>query len=596
MEKTLNNQKGQAALIMVMVILSVLAVLITSLGFITYNALKSAGNVVSSSQSYYVAEAGAEDALLRIVNRLSYQNSYTLTVGAGSTQVNVSGPLTSLTVTSQGSVDNRVRKVEVDMGTNQSSTNVGFNYGIQVGFGGLSMDNNSGVIGNVYSNGTISGGNNNSYITGTAISANGVSASADQINETPMPPSSSINFGNSGSTTAVGQSFQVSTNNTLNLLKLYIKRNNSPADATVSIVNDSSGKPGSTVFATGTLVSSSVGSSFGWTSVINWSANPQLNAGVTYWFVINGSSSASKYYIWATNNNGYANGTALVGTYSSGTWTTTSNNNVDGFFEISLGGSVGSIDSVGVGQSGSGDAWSHSITSSSVVGTKYCQTTNNSPVCNTSKADPTTQAFPISSANINDWKSQAAAGTVINGNYTPATSPVNLGPAEITGNLVTNTGQVINVQGTLWVKGNLILGGGTVIRLDPSFGTGSGVIVVDGYTTVNQGVDFSGSGQAGSYIMLVSTNDCNGTGSPSGSACTSSNSAVDLEQNSRNVIVFAENGQIDVSQNAFAQQVTGYKIHLNENASISYESGLANVNFITGPGAGFSINSWKEVI
>ncbi len=95
--------------------------------------------------------------------------------------------------------------------------------------------------------------------------------------------------------------------------------------------------------------------------------------------------------------------------------------------------------------------------------------------------------------------------------------------------------------------------------------------------------------------MLVSTNDCDGTASPTGQACTSSNSAVDLLQGSTNVIVFTQKGQINVYNTAIAQQVTGYKIHLQENASINYQTGLANVNFTTGPGAGFKISSWREV-
>ncbi len=113
--------------------------------------------------------------------------------------------------------------------------------------------------------------------------------------------------------------------------------------------------------------------------------------------------------------------------------------------------------------------------------------------------------------------------------------------------------------------------------------------------SITNGVIFSGSGQAGSYLMTISTNDCNGTGSPSGKECTASNSAVDLLQTSQNVIVYAQYGQITVYNNASAYQVTGYKIHLNNNAVITYQTGLANTNFVSGPGAGYEIRSWKEI-
>lgn len=590
--KYIKHEFGQAALVMVLVVMVIILIVIASIGLLTYNDLRTIGNTVSSSQSYYTSEAGIEDALYRIMRGKSYTASYNLTVGSGTTAVSISGPLTSLTVVSTGNVDNRVRKLEVDMGTSESSTDVAFNYGIQVGFGGLSMDNNAGVTGNVYSNGPITGGNSGSYITGTAISANGASAASDQSNKTPIPPTDSIIFANNSSTEDAAQSFQVSASNTLNRVSFYMRKISTPGDISIAVVNDNGGKPGSTTFATGSIPSNQVTATYGWVDVSNWSANPQLNAGVTYWIVLNASNNSSRYYELAANT-AYSNGTASRGVYPGSSWTNTSK---DSYFELFLGGAVGSIDSVGVGTAGTGDAWAHSVTNSNVQGTIYCQTgSGNNKACNTSRSDPTSQTFPISDANINQWKAEAGAGTVISGNYTPSSSPVNLGPARITGNLITNNDQIINVQGTLWIEGNLVLGNGTHISLDPAYGTGSGVIVVDGYMSINNGVVFSGSGQTGSYLMTISTNDCNGVGSPSGKACTSSNSAVDLLQTSQNIIVYAQNGQISVYNNASAYQVTGYKIHLNNNANIVYQTGLADVNFVSGPGAGFTIRSWKEI-
>ena len=175
----IKNQAGQSALVMILVVVTVMLVVISSVGVLTYNDLKTIGNVVDSAQSYYTSESGIEDAVYRIANAKNYSTSYTLNVGTGSTQVDVSGPLTALVVTSNGNISSNYRKLEVGLGTTQSTTNVAFNYGVQVGFGGLEMANNSGVNGNVYSNGSITG-SNGAFVTGTAIDANSPASTPDR--------------------------------------------------------------------------------------------------------------------------------------------------------------------------------------------------------------------------------------------------------------------------------------------------------------------------------------------------------------------------------------------------------------------------------
>jgi hypothetical protein len=61
------------------------------------------------------------------------------------------------------------------------------------------------------------------------------------------------------------------------------------------------------------------------------------------------------------------------------------------------------------------------------------------------------------------------------------------------------------------------------------------------------------------------------------------------------VIIYGSRGQVHLNNTAGAKEVTGYKIFLDNNASITYESGLANANFTSGPGGGFNIPSWKEI-
>jgi hypothetical protein len=80
----------------------------------------------------------------------------------------------------------------------------------------------------------------------------------------------------------------------------------------------------------------------------------------------------------------------------------------------------------------------------------------------------------------------------------------------------------------------------------------------------------SGNGQAGSFPMLLSTN--------------SSGNAINLSNNATGVILYAPNGTIQVSNNGGANQITAKRLHLNNNASIEYVTGLQSQSFSNGPG------------
>ena len=590
----LGREKGQIALITVLILLSATAVLVVAISALTFNEIKKLNNIVRSAQSYYAAEGGIEDAILRLQNRMDYTNPYTLTVGDGSTQVEITGSANQPTVTSRGNVDNRIRKLQVGLQASSTATNIAFNYGVQVGYGGLHMDNNSAVVGNVYSNGPITSGPNNPDITGTVFSASGAAAAVDQKNDTPIPAPNSITFGNTDAAQDVAQSFQVSSTNTINRVELYIKKQSTPGDLTVRITNDNGGNPGSTTFAQGTLSSGDVTGSFGWVSA-TFTSQPQLIAGVTYWLVLDGARNATKYYIWAANAS-YPTGEAKTGEYSSGPWSATG---LDGYFKLYLGGTVGSIDGIDIGTGGTGDGHANTITGSTATGTLYCQgppypgNGNNKPC--TFSLDPSPENMPISEANINQFKADAAAGGTISGDYTPSGGSSSLGPVEITGNMTVPGGHILTITGTVWVHGYITFGNGAQIRLHPAYGTDSGLILSDGYIYIDNGVIFTGSGQPGSYIMTLTTNDCNGTGSPTGQPCTSENSAMYVANNAQNIILYAAAGQLRLRQNVDTYEATAYRLYLEENATVTYESGLVNANFTSGPGAGYEILSWTEI-
>ena len=587
-------KEGQVTIATVLIILAGAVVLVAGLGLLTFNEIKKVNNVVKSAQSYYAAEAGIEDAVLRLRNRMSYDSNYTLNIGEGSTEVDISGPTTALVVTSRGNVSGRFRKIQVNLTTSPSSTNLSFNYGVQVGYGGLEMENNARINGNVYSNGSITGAPG-AAITGDAFAATGTALTPDQVNDTPIPPPDSITFGNAAASQDVAQSFILSTTNTINKVSLYIRKNNNPSNATVRITNSSGSSPGTTTLASGTLDGGLVTGSFGWVDV-TLSPNPELVAGTTYWLVIDGVDHASRYWIWAANT-GYSSGEAKAGQYSGGPWNATG---LDGYFKIFLGGLTTVIDDIDIGTGGAGDAHSNTITDSTIAGTPYCQTgSGNNKPCDTSQPDPSPQNMPISDANINEWKSEAEAGGVIVGDYTPPAKPAvsSLGPVKITGDLILDSpaGHNLTLTGTVWVEGNIKVDNNSEIRLDPAYGSEGGLMIADGWVHVDNLSQFYGSGIPDTYVLLLTTNDCNGTGSPTGQPCTHHNAAMDIHNNAGATILYTANGLLYLHQVIGVKQATAYKLHIENNAHIDYESGLANPNFSGGPGGVFEIISWQEV-
>jgi len=157
--KPFNFQSGQAALVMLVILVPVTVVIASSINILTFANKKSANDFVRSLQSYYAAEAGIEDSLLRIISAdLDHQTSSTITIGGASSDISIDQQASQFTITAAGDANNLERKLSTVLERN--TTSVGFFYGVQVGEGGLRMINNAKVIGNIYSNGTIDGDNN----------------------------------------------------------------------------------------------------------------------------------------------------------------------------------------------------------------------------------------------------------------------------------------------------------------------------------------------------------------------------------------------------------------------------------------------------
>jgi hypothetical protein len=242
-----------------------------------------------------------------------------------------------------------------------------------------------------------------------------------------------------------------------------------------------------------------------------------------------------------------------------------------------------------IGSGGVGGAEAYQVSDSVVAGTIYCQTgSGNNKACDPARPIPPPLDMPISEGNIEQWKSEALAGGVINGDYIVGSS-MSLGPKKIVGNLVVDGNKTLTLTGTLWVTGNVTVNNGARIKLSSSYGANSGALVADGRFSISNNSSFAGSGQTGSFIMTLTTSNC-----PISDSCGGLY-AIDVSNNAGAVILNAQKGSIHMNNNASVKEITAYKIIFDPNAIINYEQGIANTNFTNGPTGGWTIKSWAEV-
>ena len=469
-----------------------------------------------------------------------------------------------------------------------------FNYGILTGEGGFVITGGSQVIGNIYSNGDILGGSG-IVITGSAIAASAGNLFEDQSNKTPTTPPNGIVFNNTKDTRDFAQSFQPSTTSKVQKVSVYIRKTNSPGNFTVNLMSNNSGNPG-TVLTTGTLIASQVTTNYGWVD-ITFSQNITLTKDTTYWFVIQGTTNNNNTntYTMAANNL-YTRGMAKVGRIGS-TWNNTSPSGLDGYFSLHLGSTPSKIfgnegNYLFIGSGPDDIAWAYDVTHVNASGVIYCQVgTNNAngKTCDTSRDIPDTLPMPVSQANIDQWKAEAEAGGTYNGNLLVDWDGDILGPKKITGNLTVNGGGTLLVTGTLWVQGYIIVTGGGKIKISPSLGANSAIILSDKYVQVDGGGQFEGSGTAGSYPVIVSTSIC-----PNTTPCAYNNSAISLSGGAGAVVLNAPFGKVQINGGSGARSVSGHSIHISGGGIVTYETGLANLSFTSGPSGGWEISGWGE--
>ena len=591
------NQNGAIfalALIALTSILVITVVLVTNSFTFKQNARYSLNNLEATT----LAEAGIDKAVASL-NRTggSYTGEPETALGSGSYSVTVTDvDQNTKRVEAVGYIPNKTNSKLKSTATvtMQKGAGLSFAYGIQAGEGGFDIGGGSRVIGSVYSNNdiNISGGG---VITGDAYVAAGTSPTADVQAQCQTPNCADYQFGKniSGENRLdIAQSFRPTATNFINRVSLNLKKIGSPPNLTVRIMGDDNGRPDkNNILTSGTLSANLATTEYGFVD-IGFASNPTLIAGTVYWIMIDTSSDNSNYWSWSRDTlGGYTQGSpSYSANWNAGSpvWTAIGG---DLDFKTFMGGSINGIYGNGSGTI-QGNAYANTLSGNNpsalvINQDAYYQTQNgitvngqncnNNSHCHPGSTDPPPLNFPVSQANIDEWKG-IADDVVQTGDLViqwPCTTT--LQKKKYVGNVTVSGGCSIQIESPVWITGNLNVTDGSTVRLNSSYGATSGVVVIDGTVLLNGGSRFQGSGAAGSYLMGLSTYNSQTT------------PAIVVAGGNSSSIVYAPWGIINLQGGTNLREATAWKISLTGGAIVSYESGVASPFFSSGPQGSYSV-------
>lgn len=582
----IKGQSGQILLLAIVVVgLVTVNTVIMAAGSQTFS--QSTNYSLQSEEAINLAEAGLDKAVASLnATGGSYTGDPEVKLENGSFSTIITTPTAGTKViTSTGYIPSKSNPRVQKTITVTAAKGVGlsFTYGVQAGEGGFSMGNNSQINGSVYSNGDINM-TNGSRITGDAYVAGAAAPTPDQESLCTSPNCLDYDFGetvNSQNRYDVAQSFQPQNSGYLNKISLNLKKTSSPSDIQVKILGDSSGKPNkNNVLASGTLPASLITNQYSLVDVA-FSTLPYLNANTSYWILLDTGSNGSSggYFTWASDGvSGYTSGSAAWSSNwqaKTPVWNSISS---DMDFQVFLGGLPTSI----IGTNGAvvdGNAHADVLEDLSVIKGAYYQTKQNvtAGAFYPNSPDPAPIIMPISDGNIQSWKDTAAAAGIYNGDISSCIS--SFGPGKYVGNVSFDNNCTVTVKDPIWITGNLTLNNGVTLKLDNSYGATSGVIVVDGQILLSNNVTASGTGIAGSSLVLLSTYDSRANGI----------SAITLNNGGNQSFLYAANGIITLNNGNSVKEITGWQIKLNNGVIVNYDTGIASSWFSSGPSGSFSI-------
>jgi len=617
-------------LISVMFFLSISLLLTFGFSALALQEKETTRLVLRAKQSYFLAESGIEDATYRIMNGKAIDASESLTLNNSTVTTSITDNFGEKDIVATGDINQSIRIVSTTLETSAGAL---FNHAAQIGYLGLTFKNDSSVIGSVFSNGNVyrdSGGLNN-IVTGDVFVAKGIGTLPDQENtlgfsetSTIDPPREFFVHEVDGLQDAAQQFIPTVTAEPLRL-DFYVKKVGNVPNLNIRIVpDDGSGAPlHNNTIASGQLKEDAISdSNFSWVSM-TFNSTDILTAGIPYWIIINSTGfNGSKYWIFGGDDDtSYADGTYYTTqdwNQVSAVWIPPASGIADIAFKLYLAEVDTYIDSIQIGTVAEPtDAHALHIGNSIIHGDAYCNINDGGntfggdscpcadpPTCSVSNDfdDVLPIDAPLSDPQIQQFKDNADLGGTCDfsscpqftGSFTVNSSntfimdgsdvAASTGPVNIVGDMLIKNSSILTLGGDIHVSGKLDIEGSCTIKLDPSYGSATGIIVVDGKITVKNNCIVDGvPSDPDSYTMLLSTDP-------------DTNDAITIEGNGTDVgIVYASKGSAFIKNNPIIRTLYGNGVRLEGGAVLQYESGLASLNFSGGPTSGFAVKTWREV-
>lgn len=262
--------------------------------------------------------------------------------------------------------------------------------------------------------------------------------------------------------------------------------------------------------------------------------------------------------------------------------------------EVISAGATGSVSGI----HSTSSVYSHNILNSVIDGDAYYVNITNTAVggaAHPGSPDQPKTGLPISDAIISEWENNAT--TTILSSPCPyiITSTVSLGFIKIICDLIIKQNAIVTLTGPVWVAGNIEIENQALIKIDSSLGKKSVAIIADNPLNrtasskikFQNSATFQNSGTKGSYILVISQNNSAELGG--GEKAIEAGNSV-----SGDLLVYAGHGEILLKNSVSLREVTAYRIRLQNTASVTYETGLANLIFKSGPSGGYKIKRLFE--
>lgn len=588
----IKNQKGQMFILATIVLTLLLINTVLIIGnAMTFSQVSDYS--VKSLEVGYLAEAGLDKAVTSL-NKTggTYTGETGVKLGQGEYSVSVINKdvntkiIKSSAATPSFDLPKATKEIQIEV---SKGVGVAFNYGVQVGDGGLYMEQQGTINGSVYSNGNVVI-DQQSEVLGDIYVAGGTQPVADQAHECSPPNCSDFLFGKNFSGQNiydVAQSFKPSQTQVINKVGLKIKKFGNPQSANVRILADSNGNPDrNSVLASGTIQSNLVTSQYSFIDV-TFTSSPTLSAGTTYWIMVDTSGNTSNNY-WAWEQDSLAGYTCSSTPPCLAKWSTGSSawNTISGDmgFKVYMGGVINYIRGANMVKI-AGNAHANTLIDLNIGGAAYYQSAQNITAgsLHPGSPDPQPLPMPISQANIDEWKDQTDEN-VYTGDITNCPSFLNSG--KYVGNVTLPALCSVTVHSPVWITGNFYMDQQSKLRLDSSYGTSSGVFIVDGTVTMEQQNDIQGScGEQvcsnGSFLFLIS--EFNSRNDPEGRY------AIHVQQQGNTGVLYSNLGTIKIEQQNDFTEITAWKISLGQQMDITYNQGLAGAFFSSGPSGSYSV-------